>query len=410
MKRIMILLLAVVMVLGSFAGCAENENESTAATGTETENVTIKFAVQADSTGTMDEIVKAFNDSQESYTVEAVVFTNDSGNMHDQLINSLSTASGEYDVVSMDVVWAGEFASAGFLQPLDALIKDEGWLPTDFNAGSMASGKYKGKNYALPYFSDLGFLYFRKDIVSKEDATKLVAGDYTMMDLLTLAEKYQGESDTKYGHVYQSKQYEGLTCNVNEFTNNWMDINSGLETMKAFADSQATPDDILTYTEGETHAAFLNGETVFARNWPYMTGMATSGEYPLSVDQIGFAPLPNGGTVGGWILGINANSKEATGAEAFLKFIAGPEGQKINATMGSYLPGFNALLEDADVINSNVLLTNEGFKNALKSTIARPVVSNYSEVSDGIQVKAHEYLSGNGDLIEATQLIEELLK
>lgn len=410
MKRIMILLLAVVMVMGSFAGCAENENESTAAAGTETENVTIKFAVQADSTGTMDEIVKAFNDSQESYTVEAVVFTNDSGNMHDQLINSLSTASGEYDVVSMDVVWAGEFASAGFLQPLDALIKDEGWLPTDFNAGSMASGKYKGKNYALPYFSDLGFLYFRKDIVSKEDAAKLVAGDYSMLDLLTLAEMYQGEEDTKYGHVYQSKQYEGLTCNVNEFTNNWMDINSGLETMKAFADSKATPDDILTYTEGETHAAFLNGETVFARNWPYMTGMAASGEYPLSIDQIGFAPLPNGGTVGGWILGINANSKEAAGAEAFLKFIAGPEGQKINATMGSYLPGFNALLEDADVINSNVLLTNEGFKNALKSTIARPVVSNYSEVSDGIQVKAHEYLSGNGDLKEATQLIEELLK
>ncbi|MBI9014724.1 MAG: extracellular solute-binding protein [Clostridiales bacterium] len=408
MKRIMILLTAVVMVISLLAGCAESDNENTAAT--ETENVTIKFAVQADSTGTMDEIVKAFNQSQEAYTVEAVVFTNDSGNMHDQLINSLSTASGEYDVVSMDVVWAGEFASAGFLHPLDTLIKDEGWLPTDFNAGSMASGKYKGKNYALPYFSDLGFLYFRKDIVSKEDATKLVAGDYSMSDLLTLAEKYQGEADTKYGHVYQSKQYEGLTCNVNEFTNNWMDINSGLETMKAFADSKATPDDILTYTEGETHAAFLNGETVFARNWPYMTGMAASGEYPLSVDQIGFAPLPNGGTVGGWILGINANSKEASGAEAFLKFIAGPKGQKINATMGSYLPGFNALLEDEDVINSNVLLTNKGFKNALKSTIARPVVSNYSEVSDGIQVKAHEYLSGNGELEDATQLIEELLK
>lgn len=404
MKKILVLLLAMAMILSSFVACSNDSEQAPA------EKAVIKFAVQADSTGTMDEIVKAFNASQENYTVEPIVFTNDSGNMHDQLINSLSTASGEYDVVSMDVVWAGEFAAAGFLQPIDAMIKDAGWLPTDFNAGSMASGKYKGKNYALPYFSDLGFLYFRKDLVAEEDAAKLVAGDYTMADLLMMAEKYQGQGETKYGHVYQSKQYEGLTCNVNEFTKNWTDVNAGLDVMKQFADSKATPDDILTYTEGETHAAFLNGESVFARNWPYMTGMAASGDYTVKVDQIGFAPLPNGGTVGGWILGINANSKQASGAEAFLKFIAGPEGQKINATKGSYLPGYNALLEDQEVINSNVLLTNEGFKNALKTTIARPVVANYSEVSDGIQVKSHEYLSGNGDLDEASKLIEDLLK
>ena len=85
---------------------------------------------------------------------------------------------GFYDIISMDVVWAGEFAAAGYLEPLNALIKDQGWKPTDFNAGSMALGKYKGKNYVLSYFSDLGFMYYRKDIVSSEDAAKLESGDY----------------------------------------------------------------------------------------------------------------------------------------------------------------------------------------------------------------------------------------
>ncbi len=42
-------------------------------------------------------------------------------------------------------------------------------------------------------------------------------------------------------------------------------------------------------------------------------------------------------------------------------------------------------------------------KKALQLTIARPVVANYSEVSDSIQVKAHEYLSGNGDLADAVK-------
>lgn len=430
MRKILSIVLILMLVLSTFifTACNSGEvvNESSESTEkieenpapeektedspTAIEKTKIKFAVQADSTNALESIVKAFNEGSENYEVDAIVLTNDSGNMHDQILNSLSSKSGEYDVISMDVVWAGEFAAAGYLEPLDIFIKEAGWKPTDFNAGSMASGKYKGKNYVLPYFSDLGFLYYRKDIVLEEDVKKLESGDYTMEDLLVMAEKYAGQGDTKYGHVYQSKQYEGLTCNVNEFTSNWKDVKGGLEIMKAFAESKATPDDVLTYTEGETHNAFLNGETVFARNWPYMNGMASSGEYNVKVENVGYAPLPNGGTVGGWILGINMNSQNKDGAEEFLKFISGPEGQKINATVGSYLPGFNALLQDEEVLSSNTLLTNKAFQKALSTTIARPVVANYSEVSDAIQVKAHQYLSGNGDLDEAVKVIDDMLK
>jgi multiple sugar transport system substrate-binding protein len=420
MKKIFSILLVAIMILSLVAGCqnepAEETTETTAATtvaettAAPMEKTAVKFAVQADSTDALNQLIAAFNETSDLYTVESIVMTNDSGNMHDQLLNSLSSKSGEYDVISMDVVWAGEFAAAGYLQPVDELIQANGWLPTDFNAGSMASGKYKGKNYVLPYFPDLGFLYYRSDIVSAEDAAKLQSGDYTWADLLEMAKAYKGEKDTKYGHVYQSSQYEGLTCNLNEFTANWTDIKGGLEMMNAFTTSGVTPDDILVYTEGETHNAFLNGESVFARNWPYMNGMAASGDYTVKGDQVGYAPLPAGGTVGGWIIGINANSTNKEGAEAFLTFISGPEGQKINATVGSYLPGFNALLEDADVLASNALLTNEGFANALAKTIARPVVANYSEVSDTVQIKAHEYLSGNGDLDAAVEAITNALK
>ncbi|MDF2839271.1 MAG: transporter substrate-binding protein [Clostridia bacterium] len=413
MKKLLAMVLVLVMVLA--VGCQSTPKVAPVTTeptqpAAPVEKVTVKFAVQADSTDALNQLVKAYNDSSDKYQVEAVVMTNDSGNMHDQLINSLSSKSGEYDVISMDVVWAGEFAAAGYLEPIDTLIKDNGWLPTDFNAGSMASGKYKGKNYVLPYFSDLGFLFFRKDILSAEDAKKLEEGGYTWAELLKMAEGYMGQKGTKYGHVYQSKQYEGLTCNLNEFTANWSDIKGGLETMAKFVKSKATPEDILAYTEGETHNAFLNGEAVFARNWPYMNGMAASGEYNVKAEQVGFAPLPTGSTVGGWILGVNANSTKMDGAKDFLSFIAGPKGQKINATVGSYMPGFNALLADSDVLAANALLTNTGFQNALKATIARPVVANYSEVSDVIQIKAHEFLSGNGKLEDAVKAIEEKLK
>lgn len=411
MKKGIAILLTLALALG-MVGCskpAEQAAPAEAAT-TPVEKQVVKFAVQADSTEALNKIVEAFNAQNESYTVEPVVFTNDSGNMHDQLLNSLSSKSGEYDVISMDVVWAGEFASAGYLEPVDELIKSAGWTPADFNAGSMASGKYKGKNYALPYFADLGFLYYRKDVVSAEDGKKLESGAYTYQDLQDMSKKYSGQGGTKVGFVYQSKQYEGLTCNLNEFSNNWSDIKAGLETMNALKTSKAAPADILAYTEGESHNAFLNGEAVFLRNWPYVNGMVASGEYTVKSEQVAYAALPNGGTVGGWILGLNSSSKNMDGAKAFIQFLAGPEGQKINATVGSYMPGFNALLSDAEVQKANALLPSPAFQLALSKTIARPVVANYAEVSDKIQIEAHKYLSGNGSLEDAVKAIEEALK
>lgn len=383
----------------------ETTTEDTATPGDKT---AVQFAVQADSTDALNQLVEAFNEQSENYTVETTIMTNDSGQMHDQLLNSLSSQSGEYDVISMDVVWVGEFAAAGYLDTVDEILMDNSWLPTDFNQGSMDSGKYSGKNYALPYFPDLGFVYFRKDIVSEEDQAKLVAGDYTWADLLSMAENYAGD-DAPYGYLFQGMQYEGLTVNLNEFSANWSDVSGGLEQMKAFVDSDTAPEDILNYTEGETANAFLNGEAVFARNWPYMNGMIASGEHTVQMDQVGYAPLPGGGSVGGWLVGLNSSSENKEGAIEFMTFLAGPEGQKINATVGSYLPGFNGLLEDEEVLAANTLLEDEGFQNALQNTIARPVVANYSEVSDQIQINAHQYLSGNGELDAAVTAIEEVL-
>lgn len=416
MKKIISMLLITILILG-LAGCSkkpveevkevekqeEKKTEETAQT-----KITIGF--QADPVGGIQKVISAFEAEYPQYKVEFANMTNDSAQMHDQLLTSLSSGSAEYDVLAMDVVWAGEFASAGYLEPVDTLLMDQGWKASDFNAGSMASGKYQGKNYSLPFFPDLGFLYYRKDIVSAEDAAKIESGNYTWEDLLAMAEKYVGQGGTKYGIVYQSKQYEGLVCNLNEFSKNWTDIKGGLERMKAFTDSKATPEDILVYTEGETHSAFTNNEAVFARNWPYMFGMAASDDTPIDVNNVGFAPLPNGGTVGGWLIGINKNTDNMDGARDFAIFLAGEKGQRIYSTSNASLPGMNNLLEDAEIMAVNKLLSSDSFKTALSNTIARPVVANYQEVSDKIQVATHAYLSGSKSLDDAAAEIEEALK
>ena len=415
MKKRLFGLMIVLLSLGLLAACG-NKSENNAENGSKNEGgdkepVVIKFAAQNDNTPATQAAIDAFNSSQDKYKVEWEQMTNDSAQMHDQLLTSLSSGSSDYDVLSLDVVWAGEFAGAGYLEPIDVRMQEAGLKKEDFNAGSMASGNYKGKQYTLPFFPDVGLLYYRKDIVSQEDAKKLESGDYTYQDLLAMAEKYKGQGGTKYGFVYQSKQYEGLTVNVTEFTNSFKDIKGGLETIYQFTKSEATPDDILTYMEGETHTVFEQGQSVFARNWPYAFGRIQGQEdgVKIKADQVGVAPLPNGGSVGGWLLAINKNSKNIDGAWEFIKFLSGPEGQKIMSTKGGYLPGYNALLTDSEVVQANTLLSMEGFKKALETTIARPVSPEYSKVSDTIQVNAHKYLSSGKGLDEAVQAIQQAI-
>ena len=107
MKKVFGLLL--VFVLAFVLASCKNDDEK---------EIVVTFAVQSDSTDALDTIVEEFNKKykSEGIQVKVVKMTNDSGQMKDQLVQSLNSGSSEYDVISMDVVWAAEFASAGFLE------------------------------------------------------------------------------------------------------------------------------------------------------------------------------------------------------------------------------------------------------------------------------------------------------
>ena len=396
MKRFLAVILALMMIC-SLVACEAFADDK----------VVIKFAAQGDSTPATQESVDAFNAMQDKYVVEWVDMTNDSGAMKEQLITSMKAGSSDYDILSMDVCWAGEFAAAGYIEPIDQMMRDAGLRASAFNAGSMSAASYNAKTFALPFFPDLGVLFFRSDIVSAEDAAVLVSGDYTYADLQAMAEKYKGQGDTTDGICFQAKLGECLMCNLTEYTAGWTDVKGGLEAMKAMVDSSAVPADILNYAEGETANSFIKGVSVFSRNWPYQWGeIASNGT--ISQDQVGVAPLPGGSTVGGWLLGINKNSQNKEGAWEFIKYLA-TEGQKTQATTGGHLPGYNDMLTDADVVGANVMLSMEGFQNALATTISRPVSSEYSKTADTIINAAHAFLSGNGELEATAAVIEEAL-
>lgn len=422
-KKYLTMVLAAAMVMSSvLAGCggqgSSGESESSGDTQEESsssdeesegsgERQTITFYKQDGGNGAVEALIDAFNESQDKYTAEWVIAPKDSGDVRSQLNTAFGAGSSDYDVVCIDTVWAGDMAGAGYLEPLDTYMMDSGLTVADFNSGSMAAGTYNAKSYAIPLYPDFGCLFFRSDIVSPEDAEKLRSGEYTFEELLAMAEKYKGQGGTSTGLAIQMAQYEGLVCNANEWTSNFTDISHGLELMKTLADSDYSPQDILVYKEADCNNQLANGETVFSRGWPGTWGVLTD-ETAVKKDQVDIAPLPGGSCIGGWVLGVNAFSENKEGAWEFLKFAA-TDGQIPFCSTGGYVPGYNAVLDNEEILASNELLSKPGFVKALENTIPRPSSDNYSELSDALQISMHKYLSNEADLETTAAEVQSLI-
>ncbi|MFE5772567.1 extracellular solute-binding protein [Streptomyces sp. NPDC056485] len=72
----------------------------------------------------------------------------------------------KYDVVNLDVTWVAEFAAAGLVQPLpDRLVDDD-------DVKSVAgTARWGEKLYSVPFKSDVGLLFYRRDHLTSAGVT-----------------------------------------------------------------------------------------------------------------------------------------------------------------------------------------------------------------------------------------------
>jgi multiple sugar transport system substrate-binding protein len=158
---------------------------------------------------------------------------------------------------------------------------------------------------------------------------------------------------------------------------------------------------VLQYKEDESHSAFLNGEAVFIRNWPYMYALAGSSDYPqVKQDQVGISALPisqgnqSYSTLGGWNFLINAASDKQDQAWEFIKFMTAPEQLIVNAKQGSKLPTRKSLYNEPEVTD-NVPVARLGKEAIIQNSRPRPVTPLYSDVSLELSSVFNNVLSGN---------------
>ncbi|TCP23474.1 carbohydrate ABC transporter substrate-binding protein (CUT1 family) [Scopulibacillus darangshiensis] len=410
----MVLILASCSLsVGSQGGSSEKSNGG---------KITIVYATGKDTTGATKMMIDAFEKKYPNIHVKYRQMPADSGKQHDAYVTMLNAKSSEIDVFNIDTVWPAELAQAGYVYPLDRFIKKGHVDLSQYNNAAISAGQFNGKQWAIPLFIDVGLLFYRTDMVD--------APPKTWDDLIAKAKKLKGEKGTDYGYLMQAKQYEGLVTNAVEFIyayggeilndNGDVAVNSpgtikGLKKMVEIANSDFVPRNITTFMETESHTAFIEGESPFMRNWPYAYSVANDNTQSKIAGNVAVAPLPEGdkgraSALGGWMVAMNKYSEHKKAAWKLLKFLTGPEGEKINAIKGSHAPAIMPLYKEKDVLAANPFFGEKGFLEGIKAAVPRPVVPNYQEVSEIIQIQVSKAIAKQETAEQAVRNMEKQLK
>jgi multiple sugar transport system substrate-binding protein len=380
---------------------------------------TLTFTHGPDDSGSIQALLDEFNRTNSGgLKVNWLEQPADTGAYFDKLRTQFQAGSSSIDVISGDVIWPAQFAANGWIEPLDELISED--LKSALLPAIIESNTYEGTLYGIGWFTDAGMLYYRKDLL--DEAGVEVPSSWE--DLQAGGDEVVGKTGTKFGFLFQGAQYEGGVCDGCEFIwthgGNVLDPDDanvvvvdspeaveGLSTARGLIEAGVAPDDVVNYQEQQTHETFLAGDAVFARNWPYMYGLAADKSISnIKTSQIGVVALPaaeggsTAGALGGWNLFINANSEKKEQAVELIEFLASEESQKKKSLKGSFLPTVSSLYDDSEVTDA-VPVVALG-KEALANARSRPVSPYYSDISLAMQERFNEIFKGEVSAEEGT--------
>src|SRR5688572_23079216 len=124
---------------------------------------------------------------------------------HQLYVQWLNAGASDPDILQLDVIWTPEFAAAGWILPLNQFLPDT----AAFFHSTIAANQWRDSLYALPWFIDVGMLYWRTDLMAKPPAT--------FIELVQQGRKARQGRRLRYGYVWQGARYEGLVVNFLEY-------------------------------------------------------------------------------------------------------------------------------------------------------------------------------------------------
>jgi multiple sugar transport system substrate-binding protein len=322
----------------------------------------------------------------------------------------LAADSADPDVLQLDVIWTPEFAAAGWLLPLDAF----GPRVDDFFPAALEADRWDGRLYALPWFVDVGMLYWRTDLVKEPPRS--------YAELVADARAARTQAGPAFGLVWPAARYEGLVTVFLEYLGAFggrildgagrvaVDSPAAVRALEAMRDALASglaPKAALAWHEEETRFAFQNGKAVFMCNWPYAYALMAdparsqvAGHYGITTFPAADADGRPTAALGGSQLAVNARSDEPAAAWALVAFLTAPAQMLERARVAGQLPARRSLYA-GDELATALPMPPATAAAIVEHAVARPVTPVYAELSELLQVRLHRVLSGQESPREA---------
>ncbi|MDX6687165.1 MAG: trehalose/maltose transport system substrate-binding protein [Baekduia sp.] len=332
-----------------------------------------------------------------AYKIKFQYLPSQADSQREQLVRRLGAKDSSLDLLGLDVVWTGEFANAGWIQPVPASIEPA--VTKNVFQSVLNSARFQNKLYAVPIWSNTQLLWYRKDRVKQAPKT--------WAEMLKMAEQI---GPAKGQIQVQANKYEGLVVWANAMiASAGTSILAGpdkialdpkktdlaLSAMGAFARSSVAPPNIDTSTEDTARLGFESGTSSFMINYPFVYPSAKSNA-PAVFKQIAAAKypqvdpnLPSKPPLGGINIAVSSYSKHQAAAFKAIQCLVQPDNQLTIAKAGG-LPPVRSDVYDRPAINDVYPGFAPLIRESIRDAAPRPSESPaYQDLSLAIQDALH---------------------
>ncbi|MER6779631.1 MULTISPECIES: ABC transporter substrate-binding protein [unclassified Streptomyces] len=391
-------LLVAAVVLAGYAGFGVRSDAGAASAG----RGPLTLVTAGDLTDYLSPLLDDWNEAHPGERVTLVELPDSADETRAQMISELRSGRDRFDVLNIDVAWTSEFAAAGWISPLE-----RGRFPLDaFLRPVVDTATFDGRLYAVPYVTNAGLLYYRKDLLDREGEQPPRTWAELARQARTIAPKYGLD-----GYAGQFLPYEGLTVNVTEAVQSaggsilrddgarvTVDSDAARTGLRFLADGVRDgwiSRDALGYKEEESRRAFQEGRLLFLRNWPYVYADAGASASKVA-GRFGAVPLPGPdgpGTsvLGGSNLAVSSHARHPASAADLISYLTSERVQRQVLTKGSLPPVRAALYEDPELVRAYPYLPT--LRQSVLSAVPRPKSPRYDQVSLAVQAVAQDVMA-----------------
>ena len=341
-------------------------------------------------------------------------------------------AGGDLDIALIDLVWIGNFAENGWIEPIEKFTSNPDLADPELDIDDFfplvlnAFGGWGDTIYGLPFDNYSGLLFYNKCML---DEAGFDGPPETWADLKDVyGPKLTG--DGKYAFALQSKRNETQSADsfarvLWPFGGSFLDADFKSNLLSAESQAglqfrqdlmQYMPEGIVSYDHAETVNALAQGDVAMITEWSAFYATLKNPDTSKIVDCLAIAPEPKGPAgrkpaLGGFSLAVasQASDDDQAAAWLFIQWVTSKANAKeylerggVPARQSVYqLPG---IAEQYDFVPALVESWQEGVPEF------RPRFAEWPEITEIVQEWGTKIMLGDVSIEEGAKILGERME